>query len=423
MKISIVYLIAMNAAGFFSMAVDKRKAIHHAWRIPEKVLFLIAALGGSLGSLLGIYLFRHKTRHKQFVIGIPLIFMLQVLVIALIYNHFFYKSTVRTDLAMGTVISETVYGQGSDLAAEDISNLIQEFDKNELSWRESSSAVSILNQELETGTVAEVSERTAAYIQDSLSLCADSGGALDITIHPLIDLWGIESDDPAVPSQEAIEEALARTGYTGIRVTDATHIQTDELLYSVDLGAVGKGIAADEVCAYLDEKNDNQGDGVSIQGAVISIGGTILIYGKKSGNQQWQVGIRDPRGSQDSYLGYLSLEGTRVISTSGDYEQYFEQDGVRYHHIFDPSTGYPADSGLMSVTVVCESGLASDGLSTACFVLGYAGSLSLLTQYHAEAVFVTNDYQVYVTDGLRDSFILTSEEYQMGEASASIGGE
>ncbi len=88
MKISIVYLIAMNAAGFFSMAVDKRKAIHHAWRIPEKVLFLIAALGGSLGSLLGMYLFRHKTRHKQFVIGIPLIFMLQVLVIAFINNHF-----------------------------------------------------------------------------------------------------------------------------------------------------------------------------------------------------------------------------------------------------------------------------------------------------------------------------------------------
>jgi thiamine biosynthesis lipoprotein len=194
---------------------------------------------------------------------------------------------------------------------------------------------------------------------------------------------------------------------------DDAHIQTDAPGLSIDLGAVGKGVAADEVCKYLNQQNADSTSGIHVQGAVVSIGGTVLVYGKKSGNQVWQVGIRNPRGSQDSSIGYLSLKETTVVSTSGDYEQYFEEDGVRYHHIFDPSTGYPADSGLMSVTVVCEQGIYSDGLSTACFILGYEDSLPLLKQYDAEAVFITTDYDVIVTDGLTDSFTLTNDDFDL----------
>ncbi len=412
-KISAAYFILLNAAGFISMGIDKRKAQKHAWRIPEKILFLIAILGGSIGSMAGMKVFRHKTKHKKFVIGIPLIFIIQAMIAAFFWNYLLNQNTSRTDFAMGTVITETVYGRNSEPTAEDIAALIQELDRNELSWREGDSSIAILNQTLETETSAEVPEQTARYIQDSLTLCEDSGGALDITIHPLIDLWGIESDTPNVPSEEEIEAALVRTGYSGIHVPDATHIQSDRTGLSIDLGAVGKGIAADEVCAYLNQQNENQNDGTSVRGAVIAIGGTVLVYGKKPGNQPWQVGIRDPEGSQDSYLGYLSLKGTTVVSTSGGYEQYFEENGIRYHHIFDPDTGYPAESGLMSVTVICESGLHSDGLSTACFILGYEDSLPLLEAYNAEAVFVTTENQIYVTDGLQDSFTLTNENYAL----------
>jgi thiamine biosynthesis lipoprotein len=341
----------------------------------------------------------------------PLILLIWLIVLGGIWKYTQGGQASKTGFSMGTVISETIYGRGSDTAVEEVLTLIQNLDEKDLSWREDESAIAVLNQQLATATEAEVSERTAQYIQDSLSLCKASGGALDITIHPLIELWGIESDTPAIPSEDLIQKALDDIGYEEVHVTDATHIQTDVSGLSIDLGAVGKGVAADEVCTYLNQQNADSASDIHVQGAVVSIGGTVLVYGKKSGNQAWQVGIRNPRGSQDSSLGYLSLKETTVVSTSGDYEQYFEEDGVRYHHIFNPSTGYPADSGLMSVTVVCKQGIYSDGLSTACFILGYEDSLPLLEQYDAEAVFVTTDAEVLVTDGLKDSFTLTNDDF------------
>ena len=261
----------------------------------------------------------------------------------------------------------------------------------------------------------DVSEAVAGYIEASLKLCRDSNGALDITIHPLIDLWGIESDAPRVPEEQEIHAALSTIGYDRLSVSvgEETKVQAVSSGLSIDLGSVGKGIAADEVRSFLVEQSKDRGDRNTVKGAVVSIGGTILTYGSKPDQTPWQVGIRDPRGSQDSLIGYVSLEGTHVTSTSGDYEQYFEQNGVRYHHIFDPSTGYPADSGLMSVTIVCDNGLYSDGLSTACFILGYEDSLPLLMEYDAEAVFVTMDQKIYVTDGLANSLTVTNEEYQV----------
>ena len=112
-------------------------------------------------------------------------------------------------------------------------------------------------------------------------------------------------------------------------------------------------------------------------------------------------------------MGYVSLEGTRYISTSGDYEKYFEQDGKRYHHILDPHTGYPARRGLISVTVICGSGLLSDGLSTACFVLGKEKALDLLDQYGAEGILVDENKNVVMTEGIRDSYTPLSSDYKL----------
>ncbi|MBQ9279072.1 MAG: FAD:protein FMN transferase, partial [Lachnospiraceae bacterium] len=172
----------------------------------------------------------------------------------------------------------------------------------------------------------------------------------------------------------------------------------------LDLGATGKGYALDVAYEMLTEHN--------ISGAMVSVGGSILIYGTKDSYKKedntWKVGIRDPKGSQEDLIGYLEYpceEGfSRYISTSGSYEKYIEKDGVRYHHIYDSKTGYPASSGLASVTVVCDNGLKSDGLSTACFVLGYEKSKELLRHYNAEAVFIDEDNNVTVTDGLKDIY-------------------
>lgn len=403
-KIGLGYLLFMNLTGFVLMGADKHKAKKGAWRISERTLFLTAILGGSIGSILGMYIFRHKTRHKKFVIGMPAVMLVQIMLILLFFIQNQWKETRQTQIHMGTVVSALVYGSDSADTADNIMQCVDNLDRNELSWRESDSAIAVMNRSLQEGTSVSVSVQEKQWLEAVLRLCEESDGALDITIHPIVELWGIEGEHPQVPDEQQLQEALEKTGYQGLRVGDT--VSADSTDCSVDFGAVGKGIAADEVRACLEQ--------TKTKGAVVSIGGTVLAYGRKPDNQSWQIGIRDPRGSQDAVMGLLQVQDGTVVSTSGDYEKYFMEDGVRYHHIMNPATGYPADSGLMSVTVVCSSGLVSDGLSTACFVLGYEDSLPLLEQYQAEAIFVTDEKLVYITEGLKDSFTITNAEYWEG---------
>ena len=401
-KIGLAYLIVANLTGFVIMGEDKHKAKKGAWRIPEKTLFLVAIVGGSIGSILGMYMFHHKTKHKKFVIGMPVILLIQLVCILFAVYQYQWKEAASTQIHMGTVVSAVVYGSDSADTAETVMQVIDNLDNGELSWRKPESAVAVINKQLSEGQEVPLYQQEQEWLQDTKKLCEASGGALDITIHPLVELWGIEGEQPKVPEAEEIREALGKTGYEGLHI-DKT-VWADSTDYSIDLGAVGKGIAADAVQDYLEQTHT--------KGAIISIGGTVLAYGRKPDNQSWQVGIRDPRGAQDAVMGLLQIEDGMIVSTSGDYEKYFIQDGIRYHHIMNPATGYPADSGLMSVTVVCSSGLASDGLSTACFVLGYEDSISLLEQYQAEAIFITNEKEVYVTDGLQDAFTIVNTDYQ-----------
>lgn len=173
---------------------------------------------------------------------------------------------------------------------------------------------------------------------------------------------------------------------------------------TLDLGAVGKGIACDVAQNYLKQQKE-------VSGAVIAVGGSILLYGSKADGSNWKVAVQNPRGQDGEAMGVLSLSGTTNVSTSGDYEKYFMQDGKRYHHILDPSTGYPADSGLISVTVVSDNGLLSDGLSTACFVLGKEKGQKLLESYGAEGIFIDQNKKVTVTKGLKDKFTILDEAY------------
>lgn len=403
--IAIIYGCAMNLAGFISMGLDKSRAKRGEWRIPERTLFLIAVLGGSLGSVLGMQVFRHKTRHKQFVIGMPVILLLQLGLCGILFRHIVTMETTRTDFGMGTVITEVVYGPNGASVADDLYQCIIDLEEQELSWRMETASVADWNQQLRNGETVDLTTKEQQWIQDSLEICEASHGALDITIHPVIALWGIEGESPSVPSEEAIASTLTDIGYERLHLSEDGVLTGDTTECTIDLGAVGKGIAGDEVQSYLESRQ--------VTGAIVSIGGTIVVHGKKPGQTDWKVGIQDPRGGQGSVMGVVTMKENGIISTSGDYEKYFMEADVRYHHIFDPATGYPADSGLIAVTVISDSGLVSDGLSTACFVLGYADGLSLLESYGAEGIFVTSDYKVYVTDGLQDTFTLTNSRYEM----------
>jgi thiamine biosynthesis lipoprotein len=256
----------------------------------------------------------------------------------------------------------------------------------------------------------EVSDKIFGLLKTCIDVSEHSDGAFDITIGDVTRLWNIDlwadneiSGEYELPDTDAVEEALKYTGYEKI-VLDNGLVTLPENM-NIDLGAVGKGAALDDIKEYLEE---NQ----KVQGAVISVGGSILTYGNKetnegkntlSGDILWKVGIADPFDTSKR-LGVLSLPGGYCVSTSGDYERYVEVDGVRYHHIMNPATGYPADSGVHSVTIVSESGVLSDALSTACFVLGTDKGLKLAEYYGAEALFVDDDENIIMTDGMRSFF-------------------
>ena len=220
-------------------------------------------------------------------------------------------------------------------------------------------------------------------LADAVTACravsAASDGAFDITVGALTKLWDFDGGG-VLPDVGDIESALPYIDYNRLTV-DGDTITTDAGT-QIDLGAVGKGAACDAVRDVLAARG--------VSGAVVSVGGSVLAFGRRNAaGDKWRIAVRHPRDA-DSYLGVITLaEG--CVSTSGDYEKYFEKDGVRYHHLLDPATGYPAKSDLVSVTVVCKSGLLSDALSTACFVLGEARGRALALAFGAGAVFVRTD--------------------------------
>ena len=348
----------------------------------------------------------------------------------------------KTDFVMSTVLSEKIYGTKN--VTQDIKEELDKLEKDQLSWREDHSVVSKINADAQKGIKTKLDSEMTSWVENSLELAKRSNGAFDPTIGRLTRLWNIEGDNPKGPSKQEIKNTLEDTGYTKIHlekvesqntantkknvdkdIKDNTaknkeisedtsqNTNTNESVSSIyigdkctlDLGAVGKGIACDVVQDYLKKQKE-------VGGAVIAVGGSILLYGSKADGSDWNVAVQNPRGQDGEAMGVLSLSGTTNVSTSGDYEKYFMQDGKRYHHILDPSTGYPADSGLISVTIVSDSGLLSDGLSTACFVLGKEKGQKLLETCGAEGIFIDQNKKVTVTKGLKDKFTILNEEYK-----------
>lgn len=313
----------------------------------------------------------------------------------------------KTDFVMDTVLSETIYGLSD--RTEEIKQRLSNLEKEKLSWREGGSETAQINALCSEGGTFSMEEDFSLWAETSLKLAQASGGAFDPTIGNLTRLWNIEGENPTVPDQNQIDAVMETIGYANIKIEGNEISMKDRC--TLDLGAVGKGIGCDVIREYLQTE-------AGVKGAVISIGGSILVYGEKGNGEDWSVAIRDPEQELDSYMGVLHLSETASVSTSGDYEKYFIQDGKKYHHILDPSTGYPAESDLTSVTVVCDQGgktdgLLSDGLSTACFVLGKEKGLELLEQYEAGGIFIDKENRVYVTSNLEDQFEILNDNYTL----------
>ena len=313
------------------------------------------------------------------------------------------------DTAMGTVIRQTIYGTEETAAAfsAEVMALLTEMESSELSWRLESSEVYRINAAAGKKDGCALSEEMAQLLQSCMDLSEKAEGAFDVTLVPVSRLWNIDKwaavtdgEDFKPPLPDAIREAVSLCGSSRLRLEKGVspRIFMPEGM-QLDLGAVGKGIALSRLCELLEKQTE-------IAGAVISLGGSILTWGSKPDGSVWKVGIVNPFDTA-SNIGILSLEGKWCISTSGDYERYVEVNGVRYHHILDPLTGCPAVSSVRGVSVLSQDGFSSDGLSTACFILGPEKGMALAAEYGAEVLFVMDDGEIIMSDGMKRYFKAT----------------
>jgi thiamine biosynthesis lipoprotein len=294
----------------------------------------------------------------------------------------------RTRILMGTVVEITALGDDADRLQAAITSAFEEMERIDRLMRPDGDGSDVFRIS-QAPQSAEVSEETAKVIALGLKVARASDGAFDMGLGRLKTLWGIESDHPRVPTPDEIRRALIGTGLGDLHLT-GRRVFKDNPTLAVDLGGIAKGYAIDRAIEILRQ--------AGVKNASVNAGGDIRLIGDHQG-RPWHIGIQHPRDTQ-KVLATLSLQGTSVV-TSGDYERFFIKDGVRYHHLFAPKTGYPA-SLCMSATVVAPSATLADALATAAFILGPQKGISLLERFPGvEGLLVGADGKPVLTPGLK----------------------
>ena len=307
---------------------------------------------------------------------------------------------------MGTIIQLKVYGSNAKEATEKALQRINDIE-NKMSVNIETSEVTKLNAK--AGISAQkLSMDTYSVIDKSVQYSKLTQGALDITIQPIVKLWGIGTDKERIPLKTEIDEKLKLVDYNDI-ILDAksSTVKLRRTDQAIDLGAIAKGYTADEIKRVLVSNK--------ISSALINLGGNVYAVGNKTDGTSWNIGLQNPLDTRGQYIGTISVTDKSVV-TSGNYERFFIQDGKRYHHIYDSKTGYPSESGLISTTIISDNSIDGDALSTSTFIMGLTKGMKLVESIKGvEAIFITADKKVYVTQGLKDNFNLTSKEFTYEE--------
>lgn len=273
-----------------------------------------------------------------------------------------------------------------------------------LSRTKAESEISKLNGKI--GRLDDPAPEVLDLITRSIKISEDTDGAFDITVGTVTELWNVTSSDPIIPDDVQIEEALSHVGYEKVTVgTDG--IVKDDKLTKFDLGAVGKGYTLGVIIDYLKTTDVLYG--------VVSFGGNVGVFGCKPDDSLFKVGITDAT-EPSNVIGYVYIDDG-FVSVSGNYERFFTKDGKKYSHIFDPSTGRPAETDISSVAVICDDPALADALSTALFVKGSTETLNFydIGIYKFEAIIQTDDDNLILTDGLNGS-----EVFEINESSRSV---
>lgn len=297
--------------------------------------------------------------------------------------------------AMNTVIEQKWYGESADTVYTGMETKIREIE-SVLSMHLSQSEIAAINENAGVQPV-EVSQRTFDLLQRAKELSEQSDGAFDITIAPVVELWGITSDHPHVPTDEELAQAMALMGLEDLVLDEeACTAYLTRAGMAIDLGGIAKGWTADQLREYARELGAERG--------YVSLGGNLMIIGERPDGDPFKFGLRDPQGDASTYLGTVTLEDGCTMATTGGYERYFEEDGIRYHHVLDPRTGYPADSDLLSVAVISKDGTLADYLSTTLFVQGLEAAKAAAGSEDYALVMVDQENNVWISGSLRGNF-------------------
>ena len=311
----------------------------------------------------------------------------------------------KTDL-LGTVCSINAFDQGSKELYEKIFNRLEEIDSR-FNVNIPTSDLSLVNDAAGEKAVS-VHDDVAFVLERAIFYAEKTYGIFDPSVGPLVKLWGINTDHAKVPSQSEIDEALSLVDYTKIEITgdgNQKKVFLKQKGMSLDLGGIAKGYAADEVAKILSEEKINC--------AIIDLGGNIYVWGKKKNGAPWKIAVKNPLDENGEPALILTLNGNNTIVTSGIYERNFIQDGKIYHHILNPKTGFPADGQYMSTTIIADSSMDADALSTSAFLLGPEKYYALSD---TPAIFISKDKTVICPQELiqnlkaDEGFVLKAEE-------------
>lgn len=287
-------------------------------------------------------------------------------------------------------MSFTAYGERGEEAVEAAVQEVERLDAL-LSTGSVESEVSRINASGE----GDLSEDTEKILSEGLTIWKQTGGLFDVTIYPLMQLWGFPTGNYHVPTKEELKQTMSLVDSSEV-ILDGNHVTLGEK-QKMDLGGIAKGYTSNRIMEIFQE--------YGVTSAMVSLGGNVQTLGKKPDGTDWQVGIQNPDNVQGDLLGAVAVQDQAVI-TSGGYERYFEENGQTYIHILDPRTGCPAESGLTSVTIVSSNGMLADALSTSLYIMGLDEAEAYWRIYADEfdMILMTDDGTVYVTEGIRDRF-------------------
>ncbi len=306
---------------------------------------------------------------------------------------------------MGTVCTITLYEKNSNFDFQEAFAVIDKIEAK-MSPVISGSELDTINSNAGIEAV-RVSDETFFVIKEGIRYAEIKNSGFDISIGPLVNIWGIGTENQGVPDDNEIRDLLPLIGseYIVLDDNEKTVFLTKKRM-SLDLGGIAKGYAADEVKKILIQRGFTKG--------IINLGGNVLTFGEKVPGVKWKIGIQDPTDSRGNYIGTLATEASAVV-TSGIYERFFIEDGKRYHHILDPDSGSPVENNLLSITIITDSAISADALSTVIFSEGLDKGINFLESLpEMEGIFITKEKKVYVTNGIKESFTLSSPGFTPG---------